>query len=213
MSSPQRKVCGLPFVVVARRACTFSGSAKKGRCPGVAVGLLFGRWVVSDSLWPQGPQHARLPCPSPSPGACSNSSPLSRWCPAAISPSVAAFSPALGPSRRQGHSQCCGVDATKCACAAACVLRVPSLFLKLFRWADGKETVGGSIDSDAGQTGPAATSVAVFLFSAAQGVGPCLPLPSSSNQSVPEHSEAFRSNRVLYPKLSRVKWLCSLTLR
>ena len=35
---------------------------------------------MSDSLWPHGLQHARLPCPSPSPGACSNSCPLSQWC-------------------------------------------------------------------------------------------------------------------------------------
>jgi len=33
--------------------------------------------VVSNSLRPHGLQHARLPCPSPSPGACSNSCPLS----------------------------------------------------------------------------------------------------------------------------------------
>ena len=32
--------------------------------------LLFSCSVVSDSLWPPGLQHARLPCPSPSPGAC-----------------------------------------------------------------------------------------------------------------------------------------------
>ena len=32
------------------------------------------------TLRPHGLQHARLPCPSPSPGACSNSYPLSRWC-------------------------------------------------------------------------------------------------------------------------------------
>ena len=36
--------------------------------------------VMSNSLWPHGLQHARLPCPSPTPGACSNSCPLSRWC-------------------------------------------------------------------------------------------------------------------------------------
>ena len=35
--------------------------------------------VVSDSLWPHGLQHARLPCPSPTPGTYSNSRPLSRW--------------------------------------------------------------------------------------------------------------------------------------
>ena len=35
---------------------------------------------MSDSLWPHGLQHTRLPCPSLSPGVCSNSSPLSWWC-------------------------------------------------------------------------------------------------------------------------------------
>ena len=34
----------------------------------------------SNSLRPQGLQHARLPCPSPTPWACSNSCPLSQWC-------------------------------------------------------------------------------------------------------------------------------------
>ena len=36
--------------------------------------------VVSDSLWPHGLQHTRPLCPSPTPGACSNSCPLRRWC-------------------------------------------------------------------------------------------------------------------------------------
>ena len=40
----------------------------------------FSRSVVSDSLRPHGLPHARLPCPSPSPRACSNSCPLSQWC-------------------------------------------------------------------------------------------------------------------------------------
>ena len=39
----------------------------------------FSRSVVSSSLWPHGLQHSRLPCPSPTPGACSNSCPLSPW--------------------------------------------------------------------------------------------------------------------------------------
>ena len=38
--------------------------------------LLFSCEVLSDSLWPHGLQHARLPCPSLSPGVCSNSCPL-----------------------------------------------------------------------------------------------------------------------------------------
>ena len=48
--------------------------------------------VMSDSLQPHGLQHARLPCPSPSPRACSNSYPLSWWCHATISLSVVQFS-------------------------------------------------------------------------------------------------------------------------
>ena len=47
---------------------------------------------MSDSLWPLGLQHARLPCPSPTPGACSNSCPSSRWCHPTISSSVIPFS-------------------------------------------------------------------------------------------------------------------------
>ena len=43
-------------------------------------------------LWPHGLQHARLPCPSPSPGACSNSCPLSWWCHPIVSSSVVPFS-------------------------------------------------------------------------------------------------------------------------
>ena len=57
--------------------------------------LLFGHYAASYSLQPHGLQHARLPCPSPSPGACSNSCPLSRWCHPTISSSVAPFSPLL----------------------------------------------------------------------------------------------------------------------
>ena len=52
----------------------------------------FSRSVVSDSLWPYGLHHARLPCPSPTPGACSNSCALSQWCHPTISSSVVPFS-------------------------------------------------------------------------------------------------------------------------
>ena len=40
----------------------------------------FSHSVGSDSLRPHGLQHARLPCPSPTPGTCSNSCPSSQWC-------------------------------------------------------------------------------------------------------------------------------------
>ena len=51
--------------------------------------------VVGQSLQPHGLQHAKLPCPSPSPGACSNSCPLSQWCHPTILSSVVPFSSSL----------------------------------------------------------------------------------------------------------------------
>ena len=62
----------------------------------------FSRSVVSDSLRPHEPQHARPPCPSPTPGVHPNPCPLSQWCHPTISCSVVPFSscpqpfPALG---------------------------------------------------------------------------------------------------------------------
>ena len=55
----------------------------------------FSHSVVSDSLWPHGLQHTRPPCSSPTPGAYSNSCPLSRWCHPTISSSVVPFSSCL----------------------------------------------------------------------------------------------------------------------
>ena len=51
----------------------------------------FSHSVMSHSLWPHGLQHARLPCTSLSPRACSNSCPLSPWCHPTISSSVIPF--------------------------------------------------------------------------------------------------------------------------
>ena len=50
-----------------------------------------GSVAKSNSLWPHGLQHTRLPCPSPSPEVGSNSRSLSRWCHPTISSSVAPF--------------------------------------------------------------------------------------------------------------------------
>ena len=52
----------------------------------------FSRSVVSDSLWPHKLQHARPPCPSPTPGVHPNPCPSSRWCYPTISSSVLLFS-------------------------------------------------------------------------------------------------------------------------
>ena len=61
--------------------------------------------VVSDSLRPHGLQHARLPCPSPTPGACSNSCPFSWWCNPTISSSVIPFSSRLQSFTASGSFQ------------------------------------------------------------------------------------------------------------
>ena len=52
----------------------------------------FSHSVGSNSLWPHGLQHDRLPCPSPPTRACSNSCPSSQWCHPAISSSVVSSS-------------------------------------------------------------------------------------------------------------------------
>ena len=54
----------------------------------------FSHSIMSDSLWRHGLQHTRLPCPSPTPRACSNSC-LSQWCHPIISSSVFPFSSLL----------------------------------------------------------------------------------------------------------------------
>ena len=64
--------------------CTFQGAISSGQS-----------LSHSDSLWSLELQHSRLPCPSPSPRACSNSCPSSQWCHPAISSSVIPFSSCL----------------------------------------------------------------------------------------------------------------------
>ena len=56
-----------------------------------AQSVHFSLSVMSDSLQPHGLQHARPPCPSPTPGVYSNSCPLSQWCHPTISSSVVPF--------------------------------------------------------------------------------------------------------------------------
>ena len=91
----------------------------RGRLPTFVVGcpwghsspsstnmLLSSRSVVSDSLRPHGLQHARSPCPSPTPGACSNSCPSTRWCHPTLSHPLSSPSPpAFNLSQHQGLFQ------------------------------------------------------------------------------------------------------------
>ena len=65
---------------------------KSGTFISILVSFQFSHSVVSDSLRPHELQHARPPCPSPTPGVHSNLRPLSWWCHPAISSSVIPFS-------------------------------------------------------------------------------------------------------------------------
>ena len=65
------KLCGVSFI---RTVLMFM------RAPPSWPSVQFSYSVVSNSLWPHGLQHTRLPCPSPTPGACSDSCSLSWWC-------------------------------------------------------------------------------------------------------------------------------------
>ena len=64
--------------------------------------IQFSHSVVSDSLRSRGLQHARLLCPSPTPGACSNSYPSSQWCYSTISSSFVPFFPFLQSFPKSG---------------------------------------------------------------------------------------------------------------
>ena len=66
----------------------------------------FSHSVVSDSLWPHESQHARPPCPSPTPGVHPNSRPSSQWChPALILCRPLLLLPPIPPSIRVFYSE------------------------------------------------------------------------------------------------------------
>ena len=101
----------------------------------------FSHSVVSNCLQPHGLQHTRLPCPSPAPGAYSNSSPSSWWCHPTISFSVIPFSSHLPSCPASGsflmsqffasNGQSIGVSAS----ASALPMNIQDLFpLGLTGW-------------------------------------------------------------------------------
>ena len=65
----------------------------------------FSHSVMSDSLQPHEPQHARPPCPSPTPRVYLNSCPLSQWCHLTISSSIVPFSSCLQSFPTSGSFQ------------------------------------------------------------------------------------------------------------
>ena len=71
-------------------------------CLGMISSVQFSCSFVSESLRPNGLQHASLLCPSPTPGTYSNSCPLSQWCHPTISSSVIPSPPTFNLSQLQG---------------------------------------------------------------------------------------------------------------
>ena len=73
--------------------CQVHVSITFSKCFKLHIGSVqFSCSVVSDSLWPHGPQDARPPCLSQTPGVYPNSCPLSQWCHPTISSSAIPFS-------------------------------------------------------------------------------------------------------------------------
>ena len=96
--------------------------------------------VVFDSLWPHGLQHARHPCPSPTPEAYSNSCSLSQWCHPPISSSVVAFSclqsfPASGSFQMSGFFTSSGQSIGVSGSASVLPMNIQDWFpLRLTGW-------------------------------------------------------------------------------
>ena len=93
------------------------------------------------TLWPHGLQHSRLPCPSPTPGACSKSCPSSWWCHPTISSSVIPFSsylqsfPALGSFPMSPFFISCGRSIRVSASASVFPMNIQDRFpLGLTAW-------------------------------------------------------------------------------
>ena len=92
------KLWVIPGICIQHLKWAHSCSSEPSACRACANSnllLLFSCSVVSSSLQLFGLQHARPPCPSPSPGACSNSCPLSQGCHPTISSSIIPFSSCL----------------------------------------------------------------------------------------------------------------------
>ena len=83
----------------------FSHLQSQQHCISGHSSVQFSRSVVSDSLWSHGLQHARPPCPSPTPGVYPNSCPSSWWCHPTISPFVVPFSSHLQSFPASGSFQ------------------------------------------------------------------------------------------------------------
>ena len=96
--------------------------------------LQFSCSVVSNSWWPHGLQYPRLPCPSSTLGACSNSCPSSRWCHPTISSSVISFPSCFQSSQHQGFFSNESAFRTKCPNIGASASTSVLYFINIATW-------------------------------------------------------------------------------
>ena len=93
--------------------------------------FLFSHWVMSDSLRTPGLKKMRFPCPSPSPGVCSNSYPSCRWCHPTISSSVTPTS-----SCPQSFQASGSFPMSQLIASSGQSIRVSILSFQLILWSD-----------------------------------------------------------------------------
>ena len=77
--------------IISRDFFRWGGGIRNHSPPGYISSVQFSCSVMSNSLWAHGRQQTRLPCPSPTPRANSNSFPLQWWCHTDFSSSVVLF--------------------------------------------------------------------------------------------------------------------------
>ena len=97
----------LKTLIMDQEQATISATSSSKICvkTGISSVSQFSRSVVSDSLQPHESQHARPPCPSPTPGVHSDSCPSSQGCHPTISSSVVPSPPAPNPSKHHSLFQ------------------------------------------------------------------------------------------------------------
>ena len=94
-----------PMVGLIVHKCWARALVNKNKGVFNSYSVQFSCSVMSNSLWPHGLQHTRLPCPSSTPGAFSNSCPLSQWCHSPSHPLSSPSPPAFNLSQHQGLFQ------------------------------------------------------------------------------------------------------------
>ena len=95
--------CHVKFMGMSNLSVTYKDKYKENKLGNLIISVQFSHSVMSDSLWPHELQHAKPPCPSPTPRVHPNPGPLRQW--RHPTSSVAPSPPALNLSQHQGLFQ------------------------------------------------------------------------------------------------------------